>query len=298
MEEAREIGELETQGGGESPLFVFEQATFVFGGRTYSTRLRQWQRSAPAAAPDDDDPTPPVHRPASSSSPPLGHATAAAPGSSLTSNKHGRVPASTKAILGLREVTTPMDSSDCCAIRLQDLDSHHARPDPAAETPALRFRAMPCSHTFHQRCIFEWLRRNAVCPLCRHQLPTEEEEDDEEQEQDQGRRSRSRVVYNEEDGQNYIHWHYREQPVAGEEQELDDEQERRRTATLREGLARWRNTNSVLSLCRGAVRTGAASGTGAALRSGVKGPAWRSSAEGRERSGAAGQRIAGRHGHR
>jgi hypothetical protein len=147
--------------------------------------------------------------------------------------------------LGLREVTTPMDSSDCCAICLQDLDSHHAHPDPAAETPALRLRAMPCSHTFHQRCIFEWLRRNAVCPFCRHQLPTEEEEEDEEQEQeqdqDQGRRSRSRVVYNEEDGQNYIHWHYREQPVAGEEQELDDEQERR-TATLREGLARWRNT--------------------------------------------------------
>ncbi|RLM69288.1 hypothetical protein C2845_PM17G02020 [Panicum miliaceum] len=80
-------------------------------------------------------------------------------------------------------VTTPADSSDCCAICLQDLDPHHAHPGPAAETP--RLRAMPCSHTFHQRCIFEWLRRNAVCPLCRHQLPTEDEE------QDQGRRSRS-----------------------------------------------------------------------------------------------------------
>ncbi|RLN31239.1 hypothetical protein C2845_PM05G09770 [Panicum miliaceum] len=39
-----------------------------------------------------------------------------------------------------------------------------------------KLRAMPCSHALHQHCISEWLRRNAVCPLCRHQLPPAEED--------------------------------------------------------------------------------------------------------------------------
>ena len=29
-------------------------------------------------------------------------------------------------------------------------------------------RTIPCFHTFHQRCIDDWLSRRAVCPICKH----------------------------------------------------------------------------------------------------------------------------------
>ncbi|KAF8696067.1 hypothetical protein HU200_036955 [Digitaria exilis] len=38
---------------------------------------------------------------------------------------------------------------------------------------------MPCSHAFHHRCIFDWLRINHVCPLCCHALPMQDDDDDE-----------------------------------------------------------------------------------------------------------------------
>ncbi|KAK8462565.1 hypothetical protein SEVIR_1G227001v4 [Setaria viridis] len=84
------------------------------------------------------------------------------------SSKRARVAATEDAILGLQEVTGR--SGDECAVCLQDFR--------AEET----LRAMPCSHAFHQHCISQWLRRNAVCPLCRHELtatptPEEKEED-------------------------------------------------------------------------------------------------------------------------
>ncbi|CAN6362233.1 unnamed protein product [Urochloa humidicola] len=81
-----------------------------------------------------------------------------------------RVAASKDAVLGLQEARagdvaagrTPAE----CAVCLQDF--------VAEDT----LRAMPCSHTFHQDCIFRWLRVNHVCPLCRHALPAQQQDDD------------------------------------------------------------------------------------------------------------------------
>jgi hypothetical protein len=81
--------------------------------------------------------------------------------------------------------------ADDCAICLKALadPADQDKEEPAAAAAAdvemmTRLRAMPCSHIFHQHCIFQWLHRNAVCPLCRHQLPTTDDDDDEEEEDD------------------------------------------------------------------------------------------------------------------
>ncbi|GJN28345.1 hypothetical protein PR202_gb16455 [Eleusine coracana subsp. coracana] len=78
------------------------------------------------------------------------------------------VPAARKAILGLyqpRWGETREERDGGCAICLEDLQVGQ------------KFRMMPCCcHAFHQRCIFEWLIINRVCPICQSPMPSEEEQ--------------------------------------------------------------------------------------------------------------------------
>ncbi|KAF8671284.1 hypothetical protein HU200_049993 [Digitaria exilis] len=93
------------------------------------------------------------------------------------SRKRARAAASNEAIKGLVLVAGACRSGEDCPVCLQNFCT-------ADET----LRAMPCSHAFHYGCISQWLRRNASCPLCRHQLLPDEDEDAEEH-QNQRRRT-------------------------------------------------------------------------------------------------------------
>jgi hypothetical protein len=40
-----------------------------------------------------------------------------------------------------------------------------------------KLRMIPCSHSFHERCIFDWLNRVRRCPLCRFAITSRREQE-------------------------------------------------------------------------------------------------------------------------
>ncbi|ORX57840.1 hypothetical protein BCR36DRAFT_344588 [Piromyces finnis] len=46
----------------------------------------------------------------------------------------------------------------------------------AISTDDDNIRLMPCGHIFHESCIFQWLKDNNTCPVCRYELETDDEE--------------------------------------------------------------------------------------------------------------------------
>ncbi|KAM0854116.1 hypothetical protein ACQ4PT_050638 [Festuca glaucescens] len=76
-------------------------------------------------------------------------------------------PASSEAIAGLRVTAAGETREECCAVCLEDFNE---------EGGDVHLRTMPCSHSFHEGCIFRWLRVSRVCPCCRFPLPSADEE--------------------------------------------------------------------------------------------------------------------------
>ena len=68
--------------------------------------------------------------------------------------------ASKGAIESLEKVKVEGNFTVQCVICLEEISD------------GLKASRMPCSHVYHQDCIFSWLEKSNLCPLCRFQMPT------------------------------------------------------------------------------------------------------------------------------
>uniref|UniRef100_A0A0A8ZD86 RING-type domain-containing protein n=1 Tax=Arundo donax TaxID=35708 RepID=A0A0A8ZD86_ARUDO len=74
------------------------------------------------------------------------------------------VPASKKAMVALHMPAVGDTREENCALCLEDFKEGD------------KLRMMPCSHIFHQPCIFDWLLINRLCRICRFVMPSADEQ--------------------------------------------------------------------------------------------------------------------------
>ncbi|KAK9122571.1 hypothetical protein Sjap_012173 [Stephania japonica] len=55
------------------------------------------------------------------------------------------------------EIFLPSEDSECCICLSRYVDG-------------VELQSLPCNHHFHSECICKWLRINATCPLCKHNI--------------------------------------------------------------------------------------------------------------------------------
>jgi len=83
------------------------------------------------------------------------------------SSHQGNPPASQSAVNSLPEVSIQqehVEGSLDCAICKEEF------------TLGEKVLRLPCNHMFHGGCIIRWLQMHNQCPVCRHELPTENPE--------------------------------------------------------------------------------------------------------------------------
>ncbi|KAM0897997.1 hypothetical protein ACQ4PT_022223 [Festuca glaucescens] len=77
-------------------------------------------------------------------------------------------PASRRAMAALRVPAVGETREQGCAVCLEPFVAGGGE-----------LRTMPCSHSFHRQCIFDWLLIQRRCPMCRFEMPSRTEDDEE-----------------------------------------------------------------------------------------------------------------------
>ncbi|XVF44567.1 hypothetical protein PTKIN_Ptkin02bG0135300 [Pterospermum kingtungense] len=81
-------------------------------------------------------------------------------------NRYGTPPASKSAINSLPSVKITKDHLNSefnqCAVCMDEFEE------------GTEAKQMPCKHLYHKDCILPWLELHNSCPVCRHELPTDD----------------------------------------------------------------------------------------------------------------------------
>lgn len=83
----------------------------------------------------------------------------------------GTPPASEQAIRNLPEVDI---TEKLCKKNESDGSIEYPRCTICCEDLKEKATMLPCGHMFNKECIGEWLHQHNQCPVCRHELPTDD----------------------------------------------------------------------------------------------------------------------------
>jgi E3 ubiquitin-protein ligase RNF115/126 len=85
--------------------------------------------------------------------------------------RSGTPPASQEAIKNLPEV---LINETHCKKDEKTGTLEYPRCTVCCEDLKDKATQMPCGHLFNKECIEEWLKQHNQCPVCRHELPTDD----------------------------------------------------------------------------------------------------------------------------
>lgn len=86
----------------------------------------------------------------------------------------GTPPASETAIKNLKEVE--IDEQKHCKKNEATGQLEYPRCSICIEDIKTKGIVMPCGHMFDKDCLIPWLKNHNQCPVCRHELPTDDKD--------------------------------------------------------------------------------------------------------------------------